>query len=148
MRVFRGVLSSAGWAGAVLLLALALPAGGLVSQAHAAPLQAGCAPAGYSNNGQGCVVVPTGGSFSMKIPGTKAKILGHGSKNTAGTQITVVKVPVLVRSKGGFGLRVRATGKFNPLRVSPGKLYRYNAAKNGLIAAKFIKSPGLFQITK
>jgi hypothetical protein len=114
--------------------------------ALAAPAAAGCAPAGYSNTGVQCIVVPAHGSFSMKIAGTRASLRGTGSAATARTQITVLKVPAPVRSKGGFGLRLRATGTFNPLTVSPGKTYAYNASKNKLSAIKSIKAAGLYQV--
>lgn len=135
-------------ASALFTLALVLPTAGVPFDAHAATARAGCAPAGYSHTGSGCIVVPARGAFSMTIAGTNSRISGKGSSRTAGTQITVTKVPPPVRSRGGFGLRVRATGKFNPLKVTPGRLFAYIASKNSLKTIGAIRTSGLYQVLR
>src|SRR5438270_7108494 len=113
--------------GTFLILALALPGGGIAG-AHAASLQAACKAAGYSHNKVVCAVVPAKGTFTIKVPGKSTKVKGKGTSKTAGTQITVIRVPPPVSSRGGFGLRLRATGKFSALTISSGKLFKYNAS--------------------
>jgi hypothetical protein len=134
--------------GALLVLALAVSAAGVAGPAYAAPVQAKCTKAGYSHNNTVCVVVPSSGSFTIKVPKTSLKIKGTGSAATKGTQITITKVAAPVHSKGGVGIKIRATGKFNPLHVSTGKIWLYNAGKNSLKAVSAIKSPGIYQVTK
>lgn len=130
----------------ILVLILLAPLGGVAGPARAAPLLQACQPAGYSHRNTLCVVVPARGSFSMRITGTGDTVRGQGSSRTAGTQITFLKVPPPVRARGGFGLRVRATGRFGPLTVSPGKAYRYNARKNALSHISTIRASGLYQV--
>lgn len=132
----------------ILLLLFTLQVGGVTATVHAAPLRQACKQAGYSHNNIGCVVVPRSGRFSVVVPGTKERLSGQGSAGTAGTQITVVKMPPPIAKKGGFGIRVRATGKFKPLHTSMGKLFRFNAAKNQLVKAKTITTTGIYQVTK
>jgi len=132
----------------LLPAALLLPSVAVAGRVQAAPARASCPPAGYSNANNHCVVVPASGGFSMKIAGTNATVHGRGSKPTAGTAITFTKLPPPVHSKGGFGLRVRAVGKFSPLTVTPGKLWSYSPAKKRLYTAKSIKVSGVYQVTK
>ena len=132
----------------LLPVALLLPSAAIAGGVQAAPARASCPQAGYSHANNRCVVVPASGGFSMKIAGTNATVHGRGSGSTAGTAITFTKLPPPVRAKGGFGLRVRATGRFNPLSVSPGKLWTYSPSKNRLYAAKKIKVSGVYQVTR
>jgi hypothetical protein len=134
--------------GALLILALAVPAAGVAGLAYAAPAQAKCTKAGYSHNNAVCVVVPSSGSFTVKVPNTSLKVKGTGSAATKGTQITITKVAAPMHSKGGVGIKIRATGKFNPLHVSSGKIWLYNAGKNSLKAVSTINSSGIYQVTK
>ena len=69
-------------------------------------------------------------SPAMKLQLTilRDTLKGKGSKTTAGTQITLIRVPPPVAAKGGYGLRVRASGHFSGLHVSSGSLFLYVAA--------------------
>jgi hypothetical protein len=133
---------------ALVVLALAIPVAGVAGQSYAAPLQATCTKAGYSHNNAVCVIVPSSGSFSVKVPSTSIKVKGKGSASTSGTQITLTKIAAPMSSKGGVGIKVRATGKFKPLHVSSGKLWLFNAAKNTLKSVTAITATGIYQVTK
>jgi hypothetical protein len=95
-----------------------------------------------------CVLVPSSGTFSVKVPGTSLKVKGKGSSSTHGTQITITKLAAPVKPKGGVGIKIRATGKFNPLHISSGKLWIYNAGNNSLKQVSAITKNGIYQATK
>jgi hypothetical protein len=130
----------------LLTAALVLPFGLVGGRAHAAPLGQGCSAAGYSHNSVACMVVPAKGKFTITIPGEKDKLKGSGSTSTAKTQLTVIRVPPPVSSKGGYGLRLRSTGKFKPLHLSSGSLWQYDASKNSLVKAGAVKAAGIYQV--
>jgi hypothetical protein len=132
-----------------LILAIALPAVGQAGPIHAAAPRATCTKAGYSISSNAvCVQVPSSGSFSVKVPETSLKVKGKGSAATHATQITITKLAAPVKSKGGVGIKIRATGKFNPLHVSSGTLWLYNAGKNSLKQVSTITKNGIYQDTK
>ncbi|HZS93489.1 MAG TPA: hypothetical protein VFA78_01720 [Chloroflexota bacterium] len=118
-----------------------------VTTGRVAPVAAaGCSKAGYSSNNSVCIVVPAHGSFSVKVPGTGTHVKGKGTKGSAGTKITLSKVSAPVPKRGGFGLKVRANHAFGPLKVSPGKTYKYKAGSNTLTQIKSITTSGLYQV--
>lgn len=138
-------------AGAIGILTLALPVAavtGAGGHALAAASHQTCTIAGYSHTNAVCVVVPSSGKFSSKIPGTSAKISGTGSSSTRGTHVTITKIAPPISSLGGFGVKIAATGKFKPLQVKPGKLWKYNTSRNRDTAVKSITSAGVYQVTK
>jgi hypothetical protein len=137
-------------AGAIGILTLAIPAAaaaGIGGHAYAAAAHATCSLAGYSHANSVCVIVPASGKFSVKIPHTSSRITGTGSSSTKGTQITITKIAPPISTLGGFGVKVRATGKFKALHITHGKLWKYNTSKNRDTAVKVIASTGVYQVT-
>lgn len=137
---------------ATALLAVSMGASALFGPAFASasPLhqpegKAKCTRTAYANS---CgITIPAKGKFSIPVPGTSAKLIGTGSKATAGTRITLAKVAAPKPSKGGVGMKVNATGKFNPLRLSKGTLWRYKPSNNSLSRVKKVKHTGIYQVT-
>jgi len=135
-------------AGAIIILALALPAAGQVATAGAAPARASCPAPGYMPAHAACKVLPASGTFKLTIPGTSFALKGSGSSKVAGNEVTVTKISAPVPSKGGFGFRLTASGGFGSLHPSSGKVWKYNASSNKLKSVKTIKSTGIYQVTK
>jgi hypothetical protein len=90
--------------------------------------------------------IPANGAFSIKIPGSPAKLIGQGSKKTAGVHIRVAKVTAPDARVGGDGIKISATGSFSPLHLSKGKIYRYNASSGKASLIKKVKAPGIYQV--
>mgnify|MGYP001340852142 CR=1 FL=1 len=125
------------------ILALSMSAG------FVAPLPvhaASCPPNSYTTTCKGCTKVPSHGSFSIGVPGVQTFLKGTGNAKTRGTQICLTRVPAPNKSLGGVGVRVRATGKFHPLHLTKGKLYRFNPGKNKVTRVKTVKSSGIYQV--
>ena len=125
-----------------LLLGLNRPGTGVV---HAARAGAGCVTGGYSTTASKCVTVPTSGNFSIKVPHSKAVLVGSGNPSAAGTKIHVVAVANPPRTSG-IAIRVTASGTFPPLRVKPGKLFRYDPRSGKLTPVKRITKPGIYLV--
>lgn len=90
--------------------------------------------------------IPANGSFSIKIPGSPAKLIGVGSKKTAGVRIKVTKVTAPDKSVRGAGIKISATGSFLPMHLSKGKLYKYNPSSGKANRVKKVKGPGIYQV--
>ncbi len=111
------------------------------------PVQAAkCPPNAYTSNCRACKHVPRAGHFSIHVPGTKVSLKGTGSAKTARTTICLTRVPAPRPSLGGVGVRVRATGKFNPLRLSKGKLYWFKPSTNKTVRVSAVNGPGIYQV--
>lgn len=121
-------------------------ANGSASSLHAQTVASSCKPNAYTTSCKACVSVPTHGKFSLSVPGVKDKLLGTGTKNTAGTKICLTKVPKPNKSLGGSGERVTATGKFKPLHLAHGKLYRFIPATNKTVRVGTVDRKGIYQI--
>lgn len=123
---------------------LGLPAAGTVLASSA---RAGCVVGGYSTTASKCVTVPPSGSFSIKVPHTKAMLVGKGSPATAGTKIHVVAVANPTAS-AGTAIRVTANGPVPPLHAKPGKLFRYDPRSGKLSAVKSLTKPGIYLVER
>jgi hypothetical protein len=120
-----------------------------VSVGFVAPLPvhaASCPPNSYTTTCKGCTKVPSHGSFSIGVPGVQTFLKGTGSASTHGTRICLTRVPAPKKSLGGVGVRVRANGKFHPLHLTKGTLYRFNPGTNKVTRVKTVKSSGIYQV--
>jgi hypothetical protein len=107
---------------------------------------ASCPPNSYTTTCKGCTKVPSHGSFSIGVPGVQSFLKGTGSVRTRGTRICLTRVPAPKKALGGVGVRVRANGKFNPLHLTKGTLYRFNPSSNKVTHVKAVKSSGIYQV--
>jgi hypothetical protein len=123
--------------------ALGALAAGMPARVHASPAAATCVTGGYSTTASKCVTVPSTGTFTIKVPKSKSVLEGSGSAGTAGTKIHVVSVSNPPNTSGD-AIRVTASGAIPPLKLSKGKLYRYNAKTGKLTAVKTITKPGIY----
>jgi hypothetical protein len=133
--------------GRAIAVALAVSTGVIASApAVASPLHSSCSKIGYAHTKAACVHVPASGSFSVTVPGTKVKLKGTGSSSTMGTLITLTRVAPPHPNKGGVGTRVTASGHFNPLKPSKGKLYWFTASNNSLKKVSTVSRTGIYQL--
>lgn len=150
MRRFRNHVSVFSLALLMALGVLATPAGSPAStpvsaSALSQPVRA-CTTTGYTVNCTGCVKVPSRGNFALRVPKSPASLLGSGSSATRGTTICVAQVAPPRRSLGGVGIRVSVKGRFSPLRLSRGKLYRWTASNNRVTQVRTLDRAGIYQV--
>ncbi|HLJ67145.1 MAG TPA: hypothetical protein VKX16_07270 [Chloroflexota bacterium] len=128
----------------LLGLAVLVSAGSQPSAFAERSIASPCHAGGYTSTAVKCIVVPASGKFSVRLPGTKVRLVGVGSAATHGTTIAITRVPAPAGSPHGVAIKVQASGPFKPLKLNKGKLYRFNHTTATVQRVKSITRSGIY----